>query len=57
MFQDVDITHIYMAYFAANGPVGPWLTSVEYPIPSVTASVDHLGTLMLFCEVFREPLS
>jgi len=54
-YQDVDTRQVYLTYYGEKGPLRPALASVEHPTPSVTASVGHLGTFILFCEVNSWP--
>jgi len=56
--NDVDCGRIHMAYFAKKKWVAPWLAeSVDREAHIVTAEIDHLGTIIIFCEVFRPPIS
>jgi hypothetical protein len=39
---------VYMAYMEENGALQPALTSVSSPTASITAGMDHLGTIILY---------
>jgi hypothetical protein len=58
-FQDVNCGQFHMAWVSSSGaPVVPWLeVSVDLNAHRVSTEVDHLGTFMLFCEVFGSPIS
>ncbi len=57
-YQDVDCSRLHMAYFAKKRWVAPWLAaSVDREANTVTAEIDHLGTFIIFCEVFQPPIS
>jgi len=56
-YEDIDTTVVYMAYLGGNGPVRPALARVEGKTASITAKIDHLGAFVLFCDVFRPPVS
>jgi hypothetical protein len=57
-YQSVDCSQLHMAYFDEKGPLAPWLdVKMDSEAHSVTAEIDHLGTLIIFCEVFGMPIS
>jgi len=56
-YEDIDTTVVYMAYLGGDGPVRPPLAKVDGKAASITAKTDHLGTFVLFCDVFRPPVS
>ncbi|MCL5950148.1 MAG: hypothetical protein M1132_00260 [Chloroflexi bacterium] len=67
-YQDVDCGHMHMAYYdpsavskdnnSTGAPLYPWLdATVDLNTQSLTAKIDHLGTFILFCEVFGSPIS
>lgn len=67
-YQNVDCNHMHMSSYDPNAPTAysnskgapmvPWLTASTNPdVPSVTARIDHLGTFIIFCELFDLPIS
>lgn len=67
-YQNVDCGHMHMAFYnpdaptaynnSKGAPVVPWLNAnVNRDVPSVTARIDHLGTFIIFCELFDLPIS
>ena len=67
-YQDIDCGHMHMAFYdwktvttfnnSRGGPVVPWLdVTVNSVTHSATTKIDHLGTVILFCEVFTLPQS
>ena len=56
-YEDIDTTLVYMAYLGGDGPARPALARVAGKTASITAKIDHLGAFVLFCDVFRPPVS
>jgi len=48
-WQTIDARRVYLTYLAEEGPLHPPLASVDSPTASVTAKIDHLGTIILYC--------
>lgn len=56
-YQDVDTMQVYLAYMGGKGPIRPPLASVDGETGSISAEIDHLGTMVLYCDVHYYPLS
>jgi hypothetical protein len=55
---DVDCSQMHMAFYSDGKDVSPWLrTSGGLETRSLTAEIDHLGTLIIFCETRGMPYS
>ena len=50
-WQNIDASRVNLGYLAEKGPIPP-LASVDSPTASVTAKIDRLGTIILYCVVF-----
>ena len=46
---------VYLSYLSENGAVRPALAYVGRMIASVSARIQHLGTIVLFCEFSKPP--
>ncbi len=47
-WQTIDARRVYLTYLAEEGPLPP-LAVVDSSTASVTAKIDHLGTIILYC--------
>jgi len=56
-YQDVDTGRVFLAYYGKKGPIRPDLASVDGKAASISAKIDHLGIMVLYCEVHYYPLS
>ncbi len=58
-YQNVDCTQMHIARVNSEGaPMAPWLkVNLDQSAHLVTASIDRLGTFMLFCDVLGTPIS
>jgi hypothetical protein len=55
--NDVEIGQVYLTYWGKKGPIRPSLAMVDGETGSISAKIDHLGTMVLFCDVHYYPLS
>jgi hypothetical protein len=61
-YQDIDCNHLHMAYYTDNQSGPPWrvpwlVVDLDAQTHSATTRIDHLSTMILFCEVFNVPVS
>jgi len=56
-YQDVDTGRVFLTYYGNKGPIRPYLASVDRETASISAKINHLGTMVLYCEVHYYPLS
>ena len=51
-WQNIDARRVYLTYLAEEGPLHPPLAVVDSPTALVTAKIDRLGTIILYCALF-----
>jgi hypothetical protein len=56
-YQDVYTSRVFLTYYGKNGPLRPTLASVDGETGSISAEIDHLGTMVLYCDVQYYPMS
>ena len=54
---DVEIGQVYLTYWGKKEPIRPALAVVDGETGSISAKIDHLGTMVLFCDVHYYPMS
>lgn len=53
--EQADTRQVYLSYLGENGPIRPALASVSRQAASITATINKLGTSVLYCEFLRPP--